>query len=157
MDRLLTCLTYFGQSLDMVGQGLDRACTWTDVGQALDRHWTKVGFPVQCLSNQPLARSTEIIKIRKEEKEIQGQLEFGQYTILLPDLAKLNVLYCRIQASRAKRERNSPSEAREPRPQHTLRGCQWCHGRTCAAVIGLIPRPRNCLQVWYKGSSIDFD
>ena len=44
----------------MVGQGLDKVCNWTDVGQTLDRHWTKIGLDVQSLSNQPSAKSTEM-------------------------------------------------------------------------------------------------
>ena len=28
---------------------MDRLCTWTDIGQWLDRQWTSIGFPVQCV------------------------------------------------------------------------------------------------------------
>ena len=48
LDR---ALTYIVLLLGFVGQCTDRPCTWTDIGQKLDRAWTKIGFPVQCLSN----------------------------------------------------------------------------------------------------------
>ena len=34
-------------------------CTLTDIRQRLDRAWTKIGFPVKCLSDHKMIRNTE--------------------------------------------------------------------------------------------------
>ena len=65
LDRPCTLADVIGQSLDLGVQSLDRFCTLGNVGQSVDRHWTKVGqsldLGVQSLdlvSNQPSSTST---------------------------------------------------------------------------------------------------
>ena len=39
--------TFVEQHMTFVEQHMDIPCTWTDIGQTVDRPWTKIGFLVQ--------------------------------------------------------------------------------------------------------------
>ena len=61
----------FDQTWTATGQALYMTSFWTDLGQALDKLWTEVGFSVQSPSNQPKSTSTQIpsVRIRPRNEE----------------------------------------------------------------------------------------
>ena len=52
------CSTHLGLSLDQVMTNPLQDLFWTGIGRGFDRAWTKIGFCVQSLSNQPLVTCT---------------------------------------------------------------------------------------------------